>query len=192
MPHATASPASASATGIVTRPAGANTLSTWYGVRVTDGTFAMPAMDATTRRGYVAITDGANQMPTMDVVARKGFFQLTDGVSAAAVKAASTAAAAADPALVVALSPNSGVVGAQATGAKQTAAPLVIGGADEQGLARTASVVQRNGSTPLRTYDEDNRALLEQAVMLLTDIRTVLVHLLPAGANPSLSGLSEN
>jgi hypothetical protein len=54
------------------------------------------------------ITDNAgNYLPAMDTVARRGFVALTDGTNGpAAVKAASTAAVATDPALVVALSPN--------------------------------------------------------------------------------------
>ena len=62
--------------------------------------------------GYwpVRVTDGTNTMPTMDTVARKGFQSITDGTNGpAAVKAASTAAVAADPSLVVALSPNSAI-----------------------------------------------------------------------------------
>lgn len=55
---------------------------------------------------FAIITDGTNKMPTMDAVARPGFQKITDGVTVAAVKAASTAAVAADPAVVVALSPN--------------------------------------------------------------------------------------
>lgn len=53
------------------------------------------------------ITDGTNTMPTMDAVGRAGFHKITDGTNTAAVKAGSTAAAAADPSLVVAFSPNS-------------------------------------------------------------------------------------
>ena len=54
------------------------------------------------------ITDNAgNYLPTMDAVARRGFVALTDGTNGpVAVKAASTAAVATDPALVVARSPN--------------------------------------------------------------------------------------
>jgi len=55
----------------------------------------------------VQVTDGTNVMPTMDVAARAGFEKITDGTNTAAVKAASTAPAATDPALVVTLSPNS-------------------------------------------------------------------------------------
>lgn len=54
----------------------------------------------------VKITDGTNTMPTMDVVGRAGFHKLTDGTNTITIKAASTPAAAADPALVVAISPN--------------------------------------------------------------------------------------
>lgn len=55
----------------------------------------------------VQITDGTNVMPTMDVVGRAGFIKVTDGTNTSAVKAASTAAIATDPSLVVAFSPNS-------------------------------------------------------------------------------------
>ena len=97
-------------------------------VEVTDGTHTMPTMDAAARRGYQTITDGTNSMPTMDTAARRGYFTLTDGTNTAptmdtaaraafmqltdathgpaAVKAGSTGVAAADPALVVAISPN--------------------------------------------------------------------------------------
>ena len=54
----------------------------------------------------VRITDGTNVIPTMDAVARAGFQKITDGVSVQSVKAASTAAVAADLAAVVSLSPN--------------------------------------------------------------------------------------
>jgi hypothetical protein len=55
----------------------------------------------------VKITDGTNTMPTGDVVGRAIFHKVTDGTNTAAVKAASTAAAATDPSLVVALHPTS-------------------------------------------------------------------------------------
>lgn len=55
----------------------------------------------------VQVTDGTNTMPTGDAVARAIFHKITDGTNTATVKAASTAAATTDPALVVALSPNS-------------------------------------------------------------------------------------
>jgi hypothetical protein len=59
---------------------------------------------------YTRVTDGTNTMPTMDTVARKGFQSITDGTNGpAAVKAASTAAVAGDPSLVVAISPNTGL-----------------------------------------------------------------------------------
>lgn len=57
----------------------------------------------------VKVTDGTNTMPTMDAASRAGFYKITDGTNTAAVKAASTPAVAADPALVVALSPNNPV-----------------------------------------------------------------------------------
>lgn len=81
---------------------------------------------------YSRITDGTNTMPTMDTAARSGFHRITDGTNTAAVKAASTAAVAADPALVVTVSPNSPatVVGAAASGAAATGNPVLIAGLD--------------------------------------------------------------
>lgn len=61
----------------------------------------------------VKVTDGTNSMPTMDAAARAGFHKITDGTNTAAVKAASTAAVATDPALVVAISPNNTVAATQ-------------------------------------------------------------------------------
>lgn len=54
----------------------------------------------------VKVTDGTNFQPTGDAAARAVFVKNTDGTNTGAVKAASTAAAAADPAQVVAISPN--------------------------------------------------------------------------------------
>ena len=83
--------------------------------QISDGTFpwrkaavsAAGALSVNPQAGSsIKVTDGTNFLPTMDVVARKAFVALTDGTNTAAVKAASTAAVATDPALVVALSPN--------------------------------------------------------------------------------------
>jgi hypothetical protein len=76
-------------------------------IKQTDGTNTMPSADVAARKLFAAITDGTNSMPTGDAVGRAIFQKITDGTNTAAVKAASTGAAAADPALVVALSPNS-------------------------------------------------------------------------------------
>jgi hypothetical protein len=86
--------------------AGSGAAATYWYQRVTDGTNTLPTMDVAARRGFITVTDGTNSMPTMDAVARKGFIAVTDGTNTSAVKAASTAAAAADPSLVVAISPN--------------------------------------------------------------------------------------
>lgn len=84
-------------TGLVVRPLG------W-----TDGTNTAPTMDAVGRAGFVKVTDGTNTQPTGDAAARAIFTQLTDGTNGpVAVKAASTAAVATDPGLVVTVSPNS-------------------------------------------------------------------------------------
>ena len=58
---------------------------------------------------YVRVTDGTNTMPTGDAAARGVFHRITDGTNTAAVKAASAAAVAADPSLVVTFSPNTGL-----------------------------------------------------------------------------------
>ena len=78
------------------------------------------------------VTDGTNTMPTMDAAARSGYQRVTDGTNTAAVKAASTAAAASDPSMVVAVSPNSPatVVGATATGTAVSGNPVLIAGQD--------------------------------------------------------------
>jgi hypothetical protein len=57
-------------------------------------------------RWPVQVSDGTNALPTADAAVRALFARCSDGTNTAAVKAASTAAAAADPALVVAISPN--------------------------------------------------------------------------------------
>jgi hypothetical protein len=58
---------------------------------------------------YVRLTDGTNTMPTGDAASRGVYNRITDGTNTAAVKAASTAAAGTDPALVVSVSPNTEV-----------------------------------------------------------------------------------
>jgi hypothetical protein len=87
---------------------------------------------------YARITDGTNTMPTMDVVARKGFHAITDGTNTAAVKAASTAAVATDPALVVAISPNNTILTSNAsvgaTGSAPPASATYIGAFDGTNL----------------------------------------------------------
>ena len=75
-------------------------------MRPTDGTNYMAMMDAAARAGFIKVTDGTYTMPTGDAVARAVYHRITDGTNMAAVKAASTPAAATDPALVVAVSPN--------------------------------------------------------------------------------------
>lgn len=75
----------------------------------------------------VKVTDGTNTMPTGDVVGRAIFHKITDGTNTAAVKAASTAAVATDPALVVAVSPNNTIP----VSSTQLPAALVGGRLDE-------------------------------------------------------------
>ena len=101
--------ASASALNATVAQGAAAALSACWPVKVTDGTNSMPAMDVAGRAGFVKVTDGTNTMPTGDAAARALFYKVTDGTNTATVKAASTAAVAADPALVVAVSPNNTV-----------------------------------------------------------------------------------
>lgn len=68
---------------------------------ITDGTNSMPTMDVAARAGFVKVTDGTNIQPTGDIVTRSLFVAVGDGARTAAVKAASTGAAATDQALVV-------------------------------------------------------------------------------------------
>jgi hypothetical protein len=70
---------------------------------------ATPALGSIATRWYSQITDGTNTMPTGDAAGRGIYHRITDGTNTATVKAASTAAVAADPALVVSLSPNSSI-----------------------------------------------------------------------------------
>jgi hypothetical protein len=109
--------------------------------RITDGTNTMPTMDVASRAGFHKVTDGTNTMPTMDVASRAGFQKVTDGTNTAAVKAASTAAIATDPALVVSVSPNNSVAitgtvtassatGAAASGAAVSGNPVLVAGSD--------------------------------------------------------------
>lgn len=71
-------------------------------------TVAQGAPNSNANKWPVQVTDGTHNMPTMDAIARAGFQEITDGTNGpVAVKAASTAAVAADPSLVTAFSPNS-------------------------------------------------------------------------------------
>jgi hypothetical protein len=72
--------------------------------KLSDGAAAL--FDAAARAGWVKVTDGTNSMPTADAAGRALFTKTTDGTNTAAVKAASTAAGATDPSLVVQSSPN--------------------------------------------------------------------------------------
>lgn len=81
--------------------------------------------------------------------------KINDGTNTAAVKAASTAAVATDPALVVSVSPNTpvNVQGRAASGAAVTGNPVLVGGTDGTN-ARTLSV-DANGAITLRSAGTD-------------------------------------
>ena len=122
-------------------------------VKVTDGANTQPAMDAAARPGFVKITDGTNTMPTMDAAGRPGFQKITDGTSVVSVKAASTAAVAADLALVVAVSPNNTVaVGGQ----KATTATL----SNVAGSASSVTLLALNTARLSAVIYNDSTAIL--------------------------------
>jgi len=94
---------------------------------------------------YVRLTDGTNTMPTGDAAARGIYHRLTDGTNAATVKAASTAAATADTALVVSFAgansatkigdgTNNAAIKAASTAAAATDPSLVVAFSPNTGL----------------------------------------------------------
>lgn len=142
-------PLKVSATGVLSVDGSAVTQPVSGTITATQGTAAALAS------GWpVKVTDGTNTMPTADVAARAQFQKVTDGTNTAAVKAASTAAAATDPALVVAISPNNTlpvnqtqVGGSAITLGSKTSAnsyPVVI--ASDQGSVPTKAPLNSTGS----------------------------------------------
>jgi hypothetical protein len=161
--------------GLVTRniPSGVQSVS------VTDGTHgpvnvtaASTAAVATQLAQVVALhpssplptganTIGIANQGTAATLANAWSAKITDATNGpAAVKPTKTAALVTDPALVVAISPNS---------------PAPQGGYDINGNLVTASLVTQNGTVQERVYDETNRLLLEQILLVLADIRTTLM-----------------
>lgn len=84
-------------------------LSGAWPAKITDGTNTMPTADSAARASFHKITDGTNTQPTGDSITRAIFHKITDGTSTAVILAANTPAAVTDPALVVAISPNTSV-----------------------------------------------------------------------------------
>lgn len=113
-----------------------------------------PGSGAAATYWFNRITDGTNTMPTMDVAARRGYVQLTDGTNNPAVKAASTAAIATDPALVVAISPNNSITTAgNATPSDAYANPTTAQiGWSLQGLWDGSQWVRAKGTAALGQY----------------------------------------
>jgi hypothetical protein len=105
-----------------------------------DGTVTTIQGTAASLSGYwpVRVTDGTNTMPTGDTAGRALFEKITDGTNIAAVKAASTAPVASDPALVVAISPNSSITATNpSVGSNNTSIPTSstqVGGSDGTNL----------------------------------------------------------
>lgn len=94
---------------------------------------------------YTRNTDGTNTQPTMDTAARSGFQRITDGTNTAAVKAASTAVVASDPAVAVSFSPNS----ALPTGDNTIGRTKITDGTSVAAIASgTASAVNAQVVTP--------------------------------------------
>jgi hypothetical protein len=128
---------------------------TWTLASGTDGvTAAQGTAAALSGHWPVQITDGTNTMPTADVAARAQFHKITDGTNTAAVKAASTAAVATDPALVVAISPNNTIpenltqVGGSAItlGQKTMANSIPVVLPSDQTITVTSSPLPASGS----------------------------------------------
>jgi hypothetical protein len=126
-------------------------------------------------------TDGTNTMPTGDVAARGIFHRITDGTNTAAVKAASTAATAADPALVVAISPNNTVP------VSAVSLPLPSGAATETTLgtrladstftARINTLGQKNmaSSTPVVISSDQSEVASKNAASSQVDGHSVSI-----------------
>lgn len=91
--------------------------------------------------GSIKLTNGTQSMPTMDAVARKGFMAITDGTSTAGVTAASTAAVAATPAIVVAQSPNGADPCANPNVAKSSVALNIASAISTKVVALTSSQI---------------------------------------------------
>jgi len=89
-------------------PSGALRVDSTATIQPVSGTVTVTQGTAAALAGHwpVQITDGTNTMPTMDVATRAGYHRITDGTNTAAVKPSVTSALVTDPALVVALSPN--------------------------------------------------------------------------------------
>lgn len=113
----------------------------------------------------VKVTDGTNTMPTGDAIVRALFEKITDGTNTAVVKAASTAPAAADAALVVTVSPNCIVPTPSSTGtlsnvsASITSVTLLASNTSRRGAivhndSAKALYVKLGSSASLTSYTE--------------------------------------
>jgi hypothetical protein len=179
-------------TGTISLPTGAAT-STNQSLQLTQETSTATntnnlATNQTNGAQKTQRVDGSgNIAPSMDIPARAGFQEITNGTNTAAVKAASTAAVATDPALVVAISPNNTPVlpSGAATAANQTS---VIGSASG-GAAATSSLLsggQYNTSLPTLTNGQQAAIQLDSSgraiVSPLSSSSTVTV-VQPTAAN---------
>ncbi len=155
-------------------------------------------VDATTLRvaaelgnasGLADFGAGATDAQTLRVSANQGatgtastawFQKITDGTNVAAVKAASTAAIATDPALVVAISPNNTVAVTQSTSPWVTSD--LADGSVTGGAAGTKSMLSGgiyNSSAPTLTTGQQASLQLDVSGNLKVDLATSI----PAGGN---------
>lgn len=142
--------------GLVTRniPSGTQTVSGT--VTANQGTAA-----AIAGKWPVQVTDGTNTMPTMDAAARAGFVEVTDGTNTASVKAASTAAVAADKALVVTLSPNTALpAGSNALGTVSLTGTSAVSGTVTANQGTAAAI---GSAWPIEVTDGTNAAAIKAA-----------------------------
>ncbi|MGH7750600.1 MAG: hypothetical protein ACREQ5_38385, partial [Candidatus Dormibacteria bacterium] len=122
----------------------------------------------------VAVYNGANEQPAGDAVGRAIYGLLTDGTNTAAVKAASTAPAATDPAVVAAISPNNPTYGTKAAGTAATQAELV------GGVYSTTAPAPTTGQQVALQVDSAGSLLVNSAGNKAT--YAVATEILPTGA----------
>lgn len=145
--------------------------------------------------------DGSgNVQPSGDVAARARFEKVTDGTNTAAVKPASTAPAATDPAVVVGLSPNGNSV-TVASGADVTLGSIgdttcpATGNATVMGCARVtaqaaqgANPVSVNGTVTAQTGVTPGNAQTGTIVAGNEDVTSVGGKAVPKGGVPVING----
>lgn len=149
---------------------GNGTLTTTNGV-ANDGTNNLPSVG-------ILGADGSTFQPAMASAATAGFQSITDGTNKAAVKAANTAAAATDPAMVVSLSPNSPLAAGTANVGNVGLAPNTSGGCSSYHLGA-------NGTAPTATV-KASAGQLYGAQFSNTGTGAIYVKFYDAASNPTI------